>query len=189
MQSVSILILSALFTCSACYGDSIFLDFENPESGSSLGVEPLESAAGLIFFEGEFGQVPKTDQDFVDAGAFGNMLDIDNDTSTAVLVFDFDVSSLTFIYGGGPGLFDVSAFDIDGNVVDSFFQPSTDVGEDAGPLTLEGIGIRQLAWTDPGFNFAAIDNLTITVVPEPSMCCVAIVLLVPFLSRRQRRVA
>ena len=57
-----------------------------------------------------------------------------------------------------------------GITVDSFFQASTESAP-AGPTTLTGVGIRSLYWEDPGYNFAALDNIQITggsPVPEPS---------------------
>ena len=83
------------------------------------------------------------------------------------------MSSISFIYGGNSGSFLAEAWDIDGNVIDSFFQASTADGQPAGPETLRGSGIRNLFWRDTsGGQFAAIDNITIEAgvasVPEPT---------------------
>lgn len=103
--------------------------------------------------------------------------------------FDFDVESISFIYGGNLGVFDIEARDFMGNVVDSFFQASTNSGQPAGPITLMGGGIRSLFWQDPGGAFAAIDNVKIEAssVPEPSTLALFVIALsgLGFLARRR----
>jgi len=150
----------------------IFLDMDTPATGSLLGTAPLVTPFGGIGFVGEFRVGDPSDPEFIAAGASGNTLDIRGD-STAWLGFGFDVSSISFIYGGNSGSFLAEAWDIDGNVIDSFFQASTADGQPAGPETLRGSGIRNLFWRDTsGGQFAAIDNITIEAgvasVPEPT---------------------
>ena len=176
-------------SCSFSYGQSVFLDFETPNTGSNLGSMPLGTSSGSITFNGEFRTLDGNDPEFVSVGGFGNVLDID-DSSTAALLFGFDASSLTFIYGGNSGVFDVEALDANNQVVDSFFQASTDAGQPAGPLTLSGAGIRSLVWTDPGSNFAAIDNIAITIstVPEPGSVIVVGIALLGLALKRTRHV-
>lgn len=149
----------------------LLLDFDTPASGSELSTGSWVSPLGLIEFTGEFRSVDGTDADFNAAGASGNGLDIDNTTSIAELRFGFDVDAVAFIYGGNVGVFDIIAFDGSGNLLDSFFQASTEDGEPAGPVVLSGPGIRRLTWGDPGGFFAALDNLSIATgadVPAPA---------------------
>lgn len=119
-----------------------------------------------VTFGGEFFTAGCTDDDFIAAGAAGNCFDIDG-SSTATMTFDFDVESITLIYGGNNGVMDISAFDAGAVLVDSFFQASTGNGQPAGPITLSGGGIRSLFWQDPGFGYSAIDNITITTADVP----------------------
>ncbi|MFK7887148.1 MAG: hypothetical protein AB8G16_09825 [Gammaproteobacteria bacterium] len=158
--------LSLCITTGA-WGGTLTLDGDTLATGSNLGVEPLITTFGTITFAGELRDDP-SDPDFIAAGASGNIFDIDNSTSTASLSFDFDVLSVSFIYGGNSGLFDIVALDINNNVIDSFFQGSTADGEPAGPVTLSGVAIRSIVWTDPGFSFAPIDNVVISAVPVPA---------------------
>lgn len=159
-----ILLLSAQLQ--AAHASSVYLDGDTVATGSNLVTTPLVTPLGTITFRGSFVTFT-SDTDFVSAGASGNQFNIDG-TETAAMSFDFDVDSVSFIYGGNQGVFDIEARDILGNVVDSFYQASTDAGQPAGPITLTGAGIRSLFWQDPGYSYAAIDNVTISAVPEPS---------------------
>ena len=166
-------LLSILFTGFLIFGTlgdveaiTIFLDADTALTGSNLDVSPLSTGAGTVTFHGEI--VNYTDTDLTTAGSTGDVFDIVNDG--AWLTFDFDVSSVTFIYGGNSGEFDMAAKDINGIVVDSFYQASTGGGQPAGPTTLSGSGIRGLFWNDTMGGFAAIDNVNIetSAVPEPT---------------------
>ena len=153
---------------------TIFLDADTVATGSQLASVPLTTPAGTITFAGEILDQP-FDPEFIAAGASGNVFDVAGANSTATLSFSFDVSSITFVYGGNEGVFNIVARDASNNVVDSFFQADTEV-EPAGPVTLAAAGIRSITWNDLiGLNLAAIDNVTIETVdaPEPA----AIVLL------------
>jgi hypothetical protein len=161
--------IASTFVCEAVLGQTIFLDADSPATGSDLDIQPLVTPYGNITFVGEI-RDKDGDPEFDAAGALGDVFDIDNGTSQAALSFAFDVQSISFIYGGNLGVIDVEARDINGVALDSFFQADTDLGQPAGPITLSGNGIRSLFWRDPGNSFAAIDNLTIEVVPEPSTC-------------------
>ncbi|MFT7679878.1 MAG: hypothetical protein ACI8QC_003883, partial [Planctomycetota bacterium] len=132
---------------------------DTPATGSLLQTTPLVTAHGTITFAGEVR--PTSDPEFAAAGSVGDVFDIVGTNSDATLMFDFDVTSFEFIYGGNSGSILVEALDAGGNVVDSFFQASTDAGEPAGPAVLSGFGIRSVTWTDPGFSFAALDNIVI----------------------------
>jgi hypothetical protein len=146
----------------------IFLDADTVSTGSALESSPLITSLGAVNFLGEIRGT--TDDDLIAAGSVGNVFDIDG-TSNALFTFDFDVTSITFIFGGNSGVFNMIAKDMLGNTVDSFFTNDTGTGASAGPITLTGVGIRSLFWEDPGNSFAAIDNVWITdesEVPEPS---------------------
>lgn len=168
-RALMLLVVAAAFlSAPPAHAVTIFLDADTPATGSNLDVLPLVTAAGTITF-GNPGEIENfTDPEFTAAGASGNHFNID-DAAGALMMFDFDVLSISLIYGGNGGVFDIEARDFGGAVVDSFFQASTGPGESAGPITLNGPGIRSIFWVDPGFNFSAIDNVSIEAqVPEPS---------------------
>jgi hypothetical protein len=146
--------------------NTIYLDMDTPATGSNLETTPLVTAYGTITFLGEV-TTSTGDIDMPPAGAVGDGLDIENNTNTATLSFDFDVSSITFIYGGNDGVADFTARDIGGNAVATFYQGDTGVGQPVGPITLSGSGIRSLYWQDPGLNYLVIDNVTIEVQMPP----------------------
>jgi hypothetical protein len=149
-------------TCTALTASaqtSVYLDADTPATGSLLQTQPLVTPLGTITFLGEVRLT--SDPELAAAGSVGNVFDIIAPNSDALMSFDFDVSSITFIYGGNTGGILLEARDAAGAVVDSFFQASTNTGQPAGPETLMGVGIRALYWVDPGANFAAIDNVTI----------------------------
>jgi len=146
----------------------ILLDADSPATGSLLGTQPLVTLFGTITFDGEI-RDRDSDPEFNAAGALGDVFNIQFLSQTAELSFDFNVQSLTFIYGGNSGSILVEARDEFGAVVDSFFQADTYGGQPAGPVTLSGLGIRSLYWEDTvfGMTFAALDNITISPIPAP----------------------
>jgi len=160
----------AMVVAGPSFAATITLDADTVATGSTLDTTPLVTAFGTISFIGEI-YTSTPDADLVAAGGSGGSFDIASG-SMALMSFDFDVLSVTFVYGGNSGVFDIEARDIGGGVLDAFFQASTGAGEPAGPITLYGPGIRSLYWEDPGFNYAAIDNVIIEVadapVPEPA---------------------
>ncbi len=169
---VDLLVISVLVALCAPHASaaSIYLDGDTPATGSLLGSQPLVTPYGTITFVGEFRAGP-SDPEFIAAGASGNIFDgAGRSPAVAQFLFDFDVLSITFIYGGNFGEFDAEARDINGLVLDSFYQASTADGEPAGPVTLFGPGIRSLYWQDLFGSFVPIDNVTVTVgvIPEPS---------------------
>ncbi len=127
---------------------------------------PWVVANGTITFDGEI-HYDGGDPDFISAGASGNSLDVPDMRNWAKLSFDFDVDSVEFIYGGNAGNITVQAKDSTGAVIDSFFQADTSDRYPAGPVTLEGSGIRSLNWKDTSSTkkFAALDNVILTAVP------------------------
>ncbi len=157
---------SLLLATSQTFAASVFLDGDSLATGSGLVSSPLNTSLGQISYVG--GELSTfTDPDFTAVGASGNNFNI-GDNLTAELIFDFDVSSISFIFGGNGGAFDIFARDINGNTLD-FYSGTTENGAFAGPMTLSGMGIRSLFWSDdPGWNFAAIDNVTISAIPVPA---------------------
>lgn len=148
---------------------TIWLDADTPATGSLMGIGPLVTPYGTITFDGEIRDLDG-DPEFNAAGASGNVFDIyDTPIQTAKLSFDFDVQSVTFIYGGNSGDILVEARDAFDAVVASFYQASTSAGQPAGPVTLSGSGIRSLYWADTvsGMNFAPLDNIELSVIPAP----------------------
>lgn len=155
--------LGALVLCAGFSGAvhaQILLDADTPATGSDLGTQPLVTAFGTIVFTGEITAL--TDPDFTAAGASGNNFDHTGAPNEALLDFSFPVCSITFIYGGNGGDIFVEARGAGGLVQDSFFQASTDAGQPAGPETLSGPNIRQLAWFETNGNFAPLDNIEVT---------------------------
>jgi len=170
-------ILSLAFTANLSAAPTIFLDGNSLAAGSYFVATPLVIATsyGDITFVGEI-KIGIGDPDFNDVGASGGTFDILADPArTAELFFDFDVVSIEFIYGGNEGNIYIEARDGLGNPLASFSQPSTADGEDAGPETLYGSGIRSLYWTDTGSDrgYAPLDNITITIIPSPSAVVLA----------------
>jgi hypothetical protein len=166
-------------------GAPIFLDADTPATGSTLGSQPLATPLGTITFAGQI-RDRGADPEFNAAGALGNVFDIADVSSTATMTFGFDVQSITFIYGGNAGVFDMVARNANNVVVASFFQASTDVGQAAGPVTLSGAEIRSIRWQDPNRSFAPIDNVTIVGVPEPSTLALGALALAGTLIRRRK---
>ncbi|MDX1379655.1 MAG: hypothetical protein R3233_00975, partial [Xanthomonadales bacterium] len=154
--------LGALVLCAGFSGAvhaQVFLDADTPATGSNLVSEPLVTAFGTITFTGEF--TTFTDPEFTAAGASGNNFDHTGSPDEAVLSFSFPVCSITFIYGGNGGDIFVEARGAGGLVQDSFFQADTDGGQPAGPETLSGPSIRQLAWFETAGAFAPLDNIEV----------------------------
>jgi hypothetical protein len=163
---------------------SIYLDGDSPSTGSLLGTTPLVTPLGTVTFTGEFNSTPSSDAEFVAAGSTGNIFDVPNTSGAATLFFNFDVASITFIYGGNTGPIQVEARNSSNVAVALFYQADTDVGQPAGPVTLTGTGIRSLWWddTEGGF-YAPLDNILISNVPEPTPLMLAIFGAVFFLGR------
>lgn len=140
----------------------LVLDADTVATGSTINTTPLFKPVGTVSATGTVEIRSTDDPDLAAAGSVGSVFDIlDSPTSTAEIVFNFDVESITFIYGGNLGSIRVEARDKTGAVVDSFFQATTDNGDPAGPQILAGPGIRRLYWEDPGNNFAPLDNICI----------------------------
>lgn len=146
------------------FGQTVFLDADTVETGSTISTTPLVTPHGTIEAIDTVEIRITADPDLIAAGSTGNVFDVLNvPNSTASIRWDFDVSSVTFIYGGNIGGIRIQAKDKDGVVLDEFFQADTGDGQPAGPETLSGSGIRSIYWEDPGGNFCAIDNVALEV--------------------------
>ncbi|MDT8303079.1 MAG: hypothetical protein RQ760_16490 [Sedimentisphaerales bacterium] len=155
--------------------------------GSELAVGTYSGTAGTIstslwgsnniIFVGEIYNPSIGDIDLKNAGSTGNTFDVVNTGTTprkASLTFDFEtkyaVTDITFIYGGNGFSIEIQALDSSNNVLDSL-SASTTNGASAGPVTLYagfGNSIKTLTWWDPDdLSFAALDNISLTVIPAP----------------------
>ena len=188
-------IVSLAFTANVSVLPTIFLDADTPATGSNLVSTPLVTSYGTITFVGEIVNIdasypPSTAStrydyyDFTGAGAAGNAFDIQAPApEQAEMSFDFDVYSVSFIYGGKAGEITVHAEDEYGVAIETFHKDSTfpdgGVIDYAGRVTLTskpGRAIRSLywedTWVDPIINqpmeFAALDNIVVTIIPSPS---------------------
>jgi len=155
-----------------CSAEIILIDGESPETGSLLGTTPLVLPFGTVTFAGAFRNDPN-DPEFIAAGASNNIFNV-NGTLTlpkSSLTFDFDVKSITFVYGGNAGNINVQAKDINNVVVASFVQADTGPGQPAGPVTLSATAIRSLVWTDTFGRFAPLDNIQLltSTLGNPSL--------------------
>ena len=143
-------------------------------SGSPL---TFSTTQGPVSFVGEINSTPGGDDEFIAAGASGKTFDVPSTPNEAELSWsNFDVSSAEFVYGGNSGNITIEARDINGNVLDSFFQSNTGFQQPAGPITLYagytgGVenSIRSLWWTDTSSTneMAALDNITLSIIPAP----------------------
>jgi hypothetical protein len=134
----------------------------------------IPTAYGPVTFEGEIKSGVGGDLEFQAAGASGNVFDVGKyQGAWAELSWEnFQVGSVTFIYGGNQGNITVEARDKDGVVLASFYQADTGVGQPAGPVTLwAGVGksIQSLYWKDTSAtnDMAALDNISLTIIPAP----------------------
>lgn len=163
----------------------IVLDFETAAKGSSLSISSLVTSAGMITLTNATHIGPTS------AGS-GNGVFHDElaNPGFAMFSFDFDVSSISFTYSGqGFGVFTAEALDINGIVVDSFFDPDTLCCSPLGPVTLSAATIRSFRFADDpgGGDFSSVDNLSIDpAVPEPGTFGLASVAVVGIVWSRRR---
>ena len=151
----------------------IVLNADTVATGSTLHTTPLPTPFGSISATGTVEINSLSNPELELAGSSGNVFDIlAPPNSTAEMTFDFDIESVTFVYGGNIGSILVEARDAGGAVVDDFYQANTYGGQPAGPQTLSGAGIRSLYWEDPGNSFAALDNL-LSLPPNHQICASA----------------
>ena len=157
----------------------IVLDADTVGTGSTIDSVPLHTRFGTINAVGTVEIRDTADPDLAAAGSVGDVFDIINaPSSKAEIFFDFDVESITFVYGGNWGGIVVEARDAGGAAVDSFVQTDTSDEEPAGPQTLSGSGIRSLHWEDPqGGSFAPLDNICILTPQGPSIVSPLLLLL------------
>lgn len=151
----------------------ITLDFETAATGRDLPTSPLLTSLGTIATSVSGGMLWTPDISS-NTGMSGYSLEHQQsmEPDFAQLAFDFDVSSITFLYAGDVlGQFLAQALDASLAVVDSYFDPDTANDLPGGPVTLSGAGIRYFRFYDPDFYYgwAVVDDMTITgAVPEPT---------------------
>jgi len=167
----TVVTLCIVLLTQSAQADLISLDGETPATGRNLSTTPLITSFGTISFIGTV--LPQYDSDMPSGYAFST----DNGSVTgssgnvivpASLMFDFDVKSVEFLYGGNSGDILVQALDITGAVVDSFFQDDTYTGQLIGPVTLSGGNIREIRYEDTSIVLVSLDNILVEPVPEPA---------------------
>jgi hypothetical protein len=141
-------------------------------TSGSPGIIP--TAFGNIEFVGQI-------RNSADADLSGKVFDVDDNTKTATLTFNFVdpfiVLDVTFNYGGNEDVINVEALDSSDAVLDSLLNAPTGNGDPIGPVTLYGSAanpIYKLTWEDPGgpnpqlrYDLASLNNVTLTVIPAP----------------------
>ncbi len=152
---------------------SFTLDFDSSATGADIVadgflVTPLgtitlfEPTPGDASISG-FGTFP-ADLPF---GTFGDRLVEAGSIDEIGLDFDFDVSEITFNFGGDGGGFSAWVIDSGGVILDSIYTADLPgSGLAPGPHTFTAAGIRGLRFEDPVAG-AALDDIEITPVPEP----------------------
>jgi len=152
MRKIIFLMLLLVLSIGSSNAGIITLDANSPATGSELDISPLITTLGEVTFSGEL---------------LGGGFDVVGSPSSAELFFGFEVTSIMFRYVGNIGNLTVNAKDSNGVILDSFFDADTQSIE--GPVTLTGIGIRSLFWTDTAGGFAMLDDIVIegTAIPEP----------------------
>ncbi len=167
----SIVIVAALISFLSAYGSAktFTLTGDTPQTGSTLGTSPLVTELGTITFDGDVDTVIDLD--------IKNLIHPSTNTFKSkkaewhTFSFNFDVTEVSFLYGGNLGSFIIEALDIDNNLLDSFYQADTTDGQPAGLTTLYGFDdvIRSLRFKDAGplGEVAELDSIMITSIPEP----------------------
>jgi hypothetical protein len=155
----------------------ILLNFDTPATGSEIAAAPLATPLGTVSARFVYIHAPRIDPDLTAAGSMGNYIDWQRSPPLPELLFDFDVQSISFLYGGNDADIRVTAFDAAGSEIGSFYQPALGDGQPAGPATITAEGIRRIQWTTSEMGcacafeseFLALDNVVISDVetPEP----------------------
>jgi len=152
----------------------VILDFDTLPTGSDIINNPLVTADGTITASSSGGSLYLADG--ASGGLNGDVLRFDEavDGDYGQLAFDYDVSSISFMYAGFlSGVITVQVLDAGLSVVDSFFDGDTNDDLPGGPVVLSGSNIRYFRFFDGpgGLSFVGVDDLIITAgssVPEPT---------------------
>lgn len=195
MKNIKTMLLT-LLACFGLVGTShavVVLDFDSNATGADIINNPLVTADGTITASATDGSI------FLGNGAVvglsGDHLRFDETTEGGYgqLAFDYDVSSISFMFSGLiDGAFTAQVLDAAFNVVDSFFDSNTNDDRPGGPILLSGSNIRYFRFFDgPGGGaLAGVDDLIVTAannVPEPSGLALLCLGLIGFgLSRRKK---
>ncbi|MEO1203004.1 MAG: PEP-CTERM sorting domain-containing protein [Pseudomonadota bacterium] len=151
----------------------ISIDFDSAATGSDIINNPLATVAGNVTASASGGTLTIREFPGGSGDGLGHNQSGGGDGSFAQLAFDFDASSIEFLYAGFVGgNFLAQALDSSFNVIDSFFDDNTSDDLPGGPITLAGAGIRYFRFNDsPGGGVVSgVDSLVITTidVPEPT---------------------
>ena len=147
----------------------VTLDFDSVATGSDIINNPLVTAAGTI-------TASATGNSSIFLAAFpggtgdGLRHSQSVDSDYALLSFDFDATSVSFLYAGfTSGDFLGEILDAGMNVIGSFFDDDTNNDLPGGPVTLSAAGIRYFRFLDSPSSGtqSGVDNVVITV-PEPA---------------------
>jgi len=134
---------------------------------------------GSIKFDGEIFTPAIKDDEMT--GSTGNVFDVITKNQWVTMTFDFSdgfqVTDVSFIYGGNADRIIIEAWDNSPTpVILASLDAPTGTGASVGPVTWyagSGNSIKTLRWKDPGgskdllYNFAPLDNISITVIPAP----------------------
>jgi hypothetical protein len=160
-----------LVTMPASASSTISLDFETPQTGSTIDAAPLTTSVGTISASASTtNSLAVTGISTLNGYA---LFHTSNSDGFGQLAFDFDVTSITFLFSGNvAGVFTAQVLDSTFNVIDSFYDSDTLNDLPGGPVTLSGSGIRYFRFGDfpGGLSDSAIDDVrisTATSVPEP----------------------
>ena len=121
------------------------------------------------------------DPEMITAGSLDNVFDVTAKNQWASLTFDFaegfQVTHVSFIYGGNEDRIIIEALDDTAAVIGSLSLDAPTNDDPAGPVTwYAGLGnsIHSIRWKDPGgsndqlsYDYAALDNISVTVIPAP----------------------
>ncbi len=145
----------------------ILLDADSQQTGRNLDTTPLITQYGTISYNGwiEEGSL----QPWITGWEFTHDVVYSPSRPYSEFIFDFDVDSISFNFGGGiQGGIYAEALDINGDVVDTFH--TLEMSAASQPGILSGSGIRSFTFIDGRMGgYSEVDNVLITtsVVPEP----------------------
>ena len=182
-------VAALLLSSGTAHAALITIDFDTLATGSGLIGTPLVTSAGTVTLSATNGAFVFTPTTAGDGLYYGQ----GDDSSRALLSFDFDVTSITLSYAGHVGgAFNAEAVDGVGGALDSFVDPETDcLASDCfdGTISLSGAGIRGLLFGDgPGGRVVVIDSITLETadVPEPTSLALSATALAMLAARRRK---
>jgi len=184
-----LLIITICFGLSGVSNATVILDFDSATTGSDIIASPLVTADGTITASASNGTLS-----YLGGGGFrgnGFRFAESTDGGFAQLAFDYDVTSVTFLFAGFlSGVFTGEVLDAAFNVIDTFFDDDTSNDRPGGPIMLSGADIRYFRFSDSpgGLSFAGVDDITIeaATVSEPSTLALFALALIGFMVSRKK---